>query len=160
MSNLDPAHELNQQLEESQHFWGSAQGCALFDAQKACLGPILDSRNKGHALEIVMGPSMLHYTASSASLLHTLQWAPNREAAQRQATLICPLSNLALPDGCMDITLLHHWLEHTSDAHHLLQEAARVTSDHGILLIFGFNPVSVGNLSRYMRPTRHPYPTK
>ncbi|MGY4876627.1 class I SAM-dependent methyltransferase [Vreelandella aquamarina] len=160
MSNSDPAHKLNQQLEKSQRFWGSAQGCALLDAQRACLGPIIETRNKGRALELGMGPSMLYPTTSSAALSHIIQWAPNREAAQCQETLICPLNDLALPDGCMDITLVHHWLEHANDAHHLLQEAARVTSDHGVLLIFGFNPVSFGNLSRYMRPKRHKYPEK
>ena len=158
MSNSGPADKLNQQLEKSQRFWGSAQGCALFDAQKACLGPIIESGNKGRALEVVMGPSMLHSSAASTSLSHTIQWAPSRAFAQSQETLICPLSDLALPDGCMDITLVHHWLEHTSDAHHLLQEAARVTSDNGVLVIFGFNPMSLGNLSRYLCPKRYKYP--
>ena len=160
MSNSDAAQKLNQQLEKSQYFWGSAQGCALFDAQKACLGPIIDSRNKGRALEIVMGPSLLQSPTISTTFDHVIHWAPNRKAAQCQETLICPLDDLALPDGCMDVTLVHHWLEHTSDAHHLLKEAARITADHGILLIFGFNPISFGNLSRYMRPNRHMYPEK
>ncbi|MGM0615313.1 MAG: methyltransferase domain-containing protein [Pseudomonadota bacterium] len=156
MSNSDAAHRLNQQLEKCQHFWTSAQGAALLDAQRACLGPVIDSRHKGHALEIVMGPSMLQ----AAPLAHIMQWAPCRKAAKQQETLICPLDDLALPDGCLDITLVHHWMEHTDNAHHLLQEAARVTSDHGILLIFGFNPYSPSNLSRRGMPGRDKFPDK
>ncbi|XGA78632.1 methyltransferase domain-containing protein [Halomonas sp. CH40] len=156
MSNSDAAHTLDQQLKKSQQFWMSAQGTALLDAQRACLGPVIDSRYKGHALEIVMGPSMLQ----ASPLAHVMQWAPSRDAAQQQETLICPLDDLALPDGCLDITLVHHWMEHTANAHHLLQEAARVTSDHGILLIFGFNPFSPSNLSRRALPRRHEFPNK
>ena len=156
MSNSDTGLKLNQQLEKCQQFWMSAKGAALLDAQRACLGPVIDSRHKGHALEIVMGPSMLQ----AAPLTHVMQWAPSRKAAQQQETLICPLDDLALPDGCLDITLIHHWMEHANNAHHLLQEAARVTSDHGILLIFGFNPYSLNNLSRCALPWRHDFPDK
>lgn len=156
MSNSDTGLKLNQQLEKCQQFWMSAKGAALLDAQRACLGPVIDSRHQGHALEIVMGSSMLQAAAHA----HVIQWAPTLKAARRPETLVCPLDDLALPDGCLDITLIHHWMEHADNAHHLLQEAARVTADNGILLIFGFNPFSPSNLSRRALPGHQAFPVK
>lgn len=156
MSNTDAAHRLNQQREKCQHFWMSAHGTALLNAQRACIGPVIDSHHQGHALEIAMGPSMLQ----ASSVGHVIQWAPSLTTNQPPETLICPLDDLALPDGCLDITLIHHWMEHTDNAHQLLQEAARVTCDQGILLIVGFNPYSLTHLPRHLMPGRSEFPNK
>jgi SAM-dependent methyltransferase len=54
--------------------------------------------------------------------------------------------------------VIHHWLEHLTDAHFTLHEAARVTADNGILVLFGFNPIGVGGLARQWRKRQQQFP--
>lgn len=151
MSNSHTADSLTQRLENGQRFWTSDAGKALIDVQRACLGPVIEGRSGGHALEMTMGPSLLDLSA----VPHVIEWAPTRTHAEQSSSLICPPSELALPDACLDISLIHHWLEHLPDAEQALQEAARVTADHGILIILGFNPLSINHLARRLSPRRH-----
>lgn len=144
MSNSHTADALKQRLVQSQRFWVSDAGNALNEAQRACLGPVVEERGGGHCLEMTMGPSLLGGSAAS----HMIEWLPTRDQAQQPATLICPPNELALPDACLDITIIHHWLEHLPDAEQTLHEAARVTADHGLLVIFGFNPLSIHHLAQ------------
>jgi SAM-dependent methyltransferase len=151
MSNSHTADSLTQRFKHSQRFWASDRGKALSDVQRACLGPVIDARGGGHSLEMTMGPSLLDLSA----VPHVIEWVPTRACAVRSSSLICPPNELALPDACLDISLIHHWQEHLPDAEQALQEAARVTADHGILIIFGFNPLGLINLARRLLPGRH-----
>lgn len=151
MSNSHTADSLTQRLEHSQRFWTSDAGKALSDVQRACIGPVIEGRSGGHSLEMTMGPSLLDLSA----VPHMMKWVPTRAHAEKPSSLICPPSELALPDACLDISLIHHWLEHLPDAEQALQEAARVTADHGILIILGFNPLSMNHLARRFLPGRH-----
>lgn len=101
-----------------------------------------------------MGPPLM----SMSDIAHKLQWSPTRDSATSEQTLICPAERLALPDRCLDVVVLHHWLEHLPDAHHVLQEATRVTSDSGILVLFGFNPVGISGLVKQWRKRQGQYP--
>ncbi|MDR5898317.1 methyltransferase domain-containing protein [Halomonas vilamensis] len=154
MSNSHTADSLTQRLKHSQRFWASDAGKKLSEVQRACLGPVIEARTGGHSLEMTMGPSLLNLS----SVPHVIEWVPSRAYARQASSLICPPSELALPDGCLDICLIHHWLEHVPDAEKTLQEAARLTADHGILVIFGFNPVGLSNLTRRLLPGRHSFP--
>lgn len=154
MSNSHPADSLTQRLEHSQRFWTSDAGKALSDVQRACLGPVIEARSSGHSLEMTMGPSLLDLSA----VPHVIEWVPTRAHAGQPSSLICPPSELALPDACLDISLIHHWLEHLPDAEQALQEAARVTADHGILIVFGFNPLSINYLAQRFLPGRRSVP--
>ncbi|MYL24095.1 methyltransferase domain-containing protein [Halomonas alkaliantarctica] len=150
MSNSPTADALKERLVRSQRFWTSSAGKALNDAQRACLGPVAEEHSRGHCLEMSMSPALLDGSAAS----HTIEWVPTRDQAQRPTSLISPPSELALPDACLEMTIIHHWLEHLPNAEQTLHEAARVTADHGILIIFGFNPLSVHHLTRRFVPGR------
>ncbi|MDQ7731329.1 methyltransferase domain-containing protein [Halomonas sp. SpR1] len=154
MSNSTMATTLAKRLQSSQPYWQTEAGRSLWETQRACLGPVVESRVGGHSLEMSMGPALMTMSA----IAHPIRWSPTRQLADTDSTLICPPDQLALPDRCLDVTVIHHWLEHLADAHFTLQEAARVTADNGILVLFGFNPMGVSGLARQLRKRQQVFP--
>ncbi|RUR38588.1 methyltransferase domain-containing protein [Vreelandella populi] len=154
MSNSTTATTTAMRLLNSQAYWKTDAGRALWEVQRACLGPVVDSRAGRHSLEIGMGPALMTMSA----IAHPIRWAPSLSLATSPSTLVCPSDHLALPDRCMDVVIIHHWLEHLNDAHHTLQEAARVTADNGMLVLFGFNPLGPKGLTRQWRKHRSEFP--
>lgn len=154
MSNSSMALMLAKQMAHSEAYWHTEAGRSLWDVQRACLGPVVEGRNGGHSLEMSMGPALMTMSA----IPHVVRWAPVRSLAESASTLICPPDQLALPDRCMDTVVVHHWLEHLPDAHFTLQEAARVTADNGVLVLFGFNPIGLGGLAQRWRKNRSQFP--
>lgn len=154
MSNSTTATTLAERLTSSQAYWQSEAGRSLWETQRACLGPVAETRVGGHSLEMSMGPTMLTMSA----IPHALRWSPTRQLADHDSTLICPPDQFALPDRCLDIMVVHHWLEYLDDAPFTLQEAARVTADNGILVLFGFNPIGVSGLARQWRKRQQQFP--
>ncbi|GAA3909016.1 hypothetical protein GCM10022228_19530 [Halomonas cibimaris] len=157
MSTSQGQAEWRERLACSRRYWASGRGQALMQAQAACLGPVLQSRPDQHGLELSMGPSLLSHIPS-AGPAHVVQWAPARACARARATLVCLPEALALPDECLDLTLLHHLLEHGPDAHRVLAEAARVTRDSGTLIVFGFQPLGLATLAYRLGRRRRMYP--
>ena len=51
--------------------------------------------------------------------------------------------------GILDIVVLHHVLEWTEQPHRILREACRVLAPGGVLIILGFNPISLNNICRF-----------
>ncbi len=52
------------------------------------------------------------------------------------------LDALPLESECVDVTILHHVLEFSSNPHQVLKEASRVTIPRGYIIVIGFNPIS------------------
>jgi len=154
MSNSSMAPMLAQRMAQSQAYWQTEAGRALWETQRACLGPLVEGRKGGHSLEMSMGPALMTMSA----IPHMIRWAPTRALAVSSSSLVCPPGQLALPDRCIDTMVLHHWLEHVSDAHYTLQEAARVTADNGVLVLFGFNPISVSGITQRWRKKQAQFP--
>ncbi|OAL60908.1 MULTISPECIES: methyltransferase domain-containing protein [unclassified Halomonas] len=154
MSNSTTATTLAKRLQSSQPYWQTEAGRSLWETQRACLGPVVESRVGGHSLEMSMGPALMTMSA----IAHPIRWSPTRQLADTDSTLICPPDQLALPDRCLDVMVIHHWLEHLADAHFALQEAARVTADNGIIVLFGFNPIGVSGLARQLRKRQQAFP--
>jgi len=56
----------------------------------------------------------------------------------------------------LDLVLLPHLLECSSEPHQILREVERVLRPEGELIVSGFNPVSLWGLARMLRQTPHP----
>lgn len=61
---------------------------------------------------------------------------------QSQVGAYSALDALPLENESVDVTILHHVLEFSSNPHHVLKEASRVTIPRGYIIVFGFNPIS------------------
>lgn len=68
--------------------------------------------------------------------------------------IVCEPYFWPVEPGSLDLVLLHHCLEVAESPHRLLSEAARAIIPDGKLLIVGFNPISLGSLSRWLVPER------
>ncbi|MCP1304712.1 class I SAM-dependent methyltransferase [Halomonas sp. R1t8] len=154
MSNSPKATSLAQRMTNAQAYWQTEAGRALWETQRACLGPVVEGRKGRHSLEMGMGPALMTMSA----IAHPIRWAPSLALADSDSTLVCPPDRLALPDCCLDTVVIHHWLEHLSDAHYTLQEAARVTADNGVLVLFGFNPLGLNGLTQRWRKQQADFP--
>ncbi|ASK18915.1 class I SAM-dependent methyltransferase [Halomonas sp. N3-2A] len=154
MSTSSTATRLAQQMAESQAYWQTEAGRSLWETQRACLGPLVEGRKGGHSLEMSMGPTLMTMSA----IPHIIRWSPTRAMAETSSTLVCPPDHFALPDRSLEVVVIHHWLEHLPDAHHTLQEAARVTSDSGVLVLFGFNPLGLNGLTQRWRKQQGNFP--
>lgn len=141
-------------VREGRRFWAEPAGRALQRAERACLGPVCDALSGGHSLELGMAEPL----ADMSRVRHPMRWSPTRELAQDPSTLVCAPDELPLPDGCLSLVIIHHLLEIVPDPHHLLQEAARVTTDDGRLIIFGWMPLSATALSRLCPSRRRRLP--
>ena len=154
MSNSPKATSLAQRMTNAQAYWQTDAGRALWETQRACLGPVVEGRKGGHSLEMSMGPALMTMSA----IAHPIRWSPNRALAESDSTLVCPPDQLALPDRCLDTVVIHHWLEQLFDAHYTLKEAARVTADNGMLVLFGFNPLGLNGLTQRWRKPPSDFP--
>lgn len=68
--------------------------------------------------------------------------------------LLANLHQLPLQDSCIDLCILAHELDFSSDPHQLLREIERVLTLDGTLIITGYNPISLFGL-RSLLKSRH-----
>ncbi|WP_106478070.1 class I SAM-dependent methyltransferase [Phytohalomonas tamaricis] len=141
-------------FDAGQDYWNSAYGQAQWHCERACLGPILERLTGQHALELGMASPLIEL----APVRHHIRWTPSLGQAMHPSTLVCDPAAMALPDESMDVVLVHHLLEAAPKPHHILREAARVTSDHGSLLIVGWHPFGLGMLNRCLPSRRNEWP--
>ena len=75
-----------------------------------------------------------------------LGFAPTLDS-EEQDSIWADYQTFPIATDCIDIALLHHVLEFSSEPHQLLREADRTLTAGGHMLIIGFNPVSSWPLS-------------
>ncbi|MGH8831943.1 MAG: class I SAM-dependent methyltransferase [Polaromonas sp.] len=69
-------------------------------------------------------------------------------ASSRRAALLTDSAALPFPENCLDLVVLPHTLELSSDPHATLREVERVLVPEGRVVIGGFNPTSLWGLSQ------------
>lgn len=69
-----------------------------------------------------------------------------RTASSPRAALVCNSDALPFPENSLDLVVLPHTLEISSDPHATLREVARVLVPEGRVVISGFNPTSLWGL--------------
>ncbi len=149
MSNASEPMELACLVRHARRYWSSDSGCAVRRSERACLGPLAERWCGQHGLEM----SLAEPLADMSAVRHWIRWSPTRELAESSSTLVCRPERLPLPDAAMDVVVLNHLLEVVSHPHQLLQEAARVVSPQGRLVLLGWSPLSSSGLMR-VRPRR------
>jgi len=68
---------------------------------------------------------------------------PGRHSPEGRSTVWCDLLDLPFEAQSVDLIVMPHTLEFTSDPHRLLREAERVLMPEGRLMIVGFNSLSL-----------------
>ena len=133
-------------------FLEGADGKDILIAEREMLTPLFERCFGFHSLCLGPGDNDL---LSLSPIRHAIHWAPEPALAQSPSTLICPLTQLALPDESMDMVMIHHLLEVAPEPHRLLREAARVLRSSGCLIIVAWQPMSGEGLLRLDPRRRH-----
>lgn len=66
------------------------------------------------------------------------------------ASVMADIDDLPFLEHSVDVCLLSHVLEFSSDPHHVVREANRVLIPNGYIVITGFNPFSLAGLNRFL----------
>ncbi|RQH00189.1 class I SAM-dependent methyltransferase [Paraburkholderia dinghuensis] len=119
---------------------GMPQLDALRENRMSCRGLVLDAASATSA----------PYTVPTAHADDVHRFAttngvakPARHAPEGRSTVWCDLLDLPFEAQSVDLIVMPHTLEFTSDPHRLLREAERVLMPEGQLLIVGFNSLSL-----------------
>lgn len=94
-----------------------------------------------------MGISSGHSLLDGLQHEHKFILAPG---ADSYAACVCDFQALPLPSNTLDAICLHHALDFSPEPHKLLNEAARVISAGGYIIVVAFNPFSVFGLTKWV----------
>ncbi|SEB91052.1 class I SAM-dependent methyltransferase [Paraburkholderia caballeronis] len=112
---------------------GMPQLDALRENRMPCRGLVLDAAVASSA----------PYTPPLARANGGLPALPGQHAPEGRSAVWCDLLDLPFEAQSVDLIVMPHTLEFTSDPHRLLREAERVLMPEGRLLIVGFNSLSL-----------------
>jgi SAM-dependent methyltransferase len=146
---------------------GLPQLDALRENRMPCRGLVLDAASAASAPYVVPG-APAHARAHG---FDTMPGAPEGAAAPGvmtgsqllhapagRSTVWCDHLDLPFEAQSVDLIVMPHTLEFTSDPHRLLREAERVLMPEGQLVIVGFNSLSLwGARQSVARLTGHPF---
>ena len=127
---------------------GLPQLDALRENRMPCRGLVLDAESGSSA----------PYTFPRAPVSSEPRSLPGRHAPAGRSTVWCDLLDLPFEAQSVDLIVMPHTLEFTSDPHRLLREAERVLMPEGQLIILGFNSLSLwGARQSFGKVTGRPF---
>lgn len=137
---LAPLSQTQSGLEQ---WYTTAVGKMLQEEELKTLQPLLSNLFGYHLLQLSINPPTALF--DDARILHCIN-AASATAPQDGVSLHCEYDQLPLADESVDVTVLHHALEFSTNPHQVLKEACRVTIAKGHIIIVGFNPLSLHGL--------------
>ncbi|CAG9199100.1 SAM-dependent methyltransferase [Paraburkholderia tropica] len=119
---------------------GLPQLDALRENRMSCRALVLDGASAASAPYVV--PGAASGTTINGGRIDTSA-APSLHAPAGRSTVWCDHLDLPFEAQSVDLIVMPHTLEFTSDPHRLLREAERVLMPEGQLVIVGFNSLSL-----------------
>ncbi len=141
---------LHQTIANIAEWYDTPLGKCVLAAEQQVLNDELSCLFGYHLMQLSVLPH--HRLSESSRINHCFTLAPSVVDATRAREQLCDVQGLseldALPlaDESIDVTILHHVLEFSSNPHQVLKEAARVTVARGHIVLFAFNPISAMGL--------------
>jgi len=105
------------------------------------------SRCFGYHL-LKLGQLSSQLSTSQSPIIHQINCAPSG----KDIGLLADLHLLPIQDSSIDLCILAHELDFSSDPHQLLREIDRVLTLDGTLIISGYNPISLFGLRSLLTP--------
>ena len=127
------------------NWYYSALGHAIVESEIEAIARILPRRFCRICVQ-VEGPSNLQYFSHTESLVQCR--AATQSASQIETSVIAEGEFLPFGSSSIDLLILPHVLEFSEYPHDVLREAAECTALNGVLLITGFNPQGLLNLTK------------
>lgn len=117
-------------------------GARVVAEERALLDAKLPGLYGFHLLQLGLSDRVCLYESSMIRHKFALARSPHATGASGCAIP----EQLPIEPDSVDVVLMHHVLEYSTQPHQVLREAARVVVPHGHLLILGFNPWSLFGL--------------
>jgi hypothetical protein len=89
---------------------------------------------------------------SLAATRAVLDFSPS--SGQSEPQIVSLAQALPFADGSVDVALLPHTLDFSSEPHQILREVSRIVVGEGHVVVIGFNPVSLWGVCRLFRSRR------
>jgi SAM-dependent methyltransferase len=129
------------------HWLNSSPGRELLDLERACLGRLLEERFGYYLLQVGL-PLLMPESSHSEHIQTRINLlAPGGDARVENGIFADPLC-LPVASDSLDLVLMPHALDFSSNPHQLLREAERVLIPEGRVIISGFNPWSLWGARR------------
>lgn len=131
---------LEQSVDALQDWFASPLGADMLAEQQKVLDEVLSCLFGYHLLQLSVHQNAELY--SNSRVCHCFSAGPGRPRGESGASLYSQWDELPLEDESVDVTVLHHALDFSSNPHQVLREACRVTIARGYIVVVGFNPFS------------------
>lgn len=118
----------------------SPLGQRLLEEEQRILDDELSNLFGYHLMQLSIGRARLY---DNSRICHCFAVGAGGSDESASVGMYSSFDALPLEDETVDVTVLHHVLEFSSNPHQVLREASRVTIARGYIIIFGFNPVSL-----------------
>lgn len=137
------------------HWLASPQGQALTRQEQVKAAPILTNTFGYLALQV--GLPHIDYLTSNRSRKKLIVSSQNMHAyTYKYPCIQAPANQIPLEEQSVDLIILPHTLELSSQPEDILKEAHRILINEGQLLITGFNPWHIGMLRWLYRSNNLP----
>ncbi len=148
---------MDKHLVQIFHHWlASSQGQALTRQEQMKAAPILTNTFGYLALQV--GLPHIDYLTSNRSRKKLIVSSQNTHAyTYKYPCIQAPATHIPLEEQSVDLIVLPHTLELSTQPKEILKESHRILINEGQLLITGFNPWHIGMLRRLYRS--HHLPT-
>jgi SAM-dependent methyltransferase len=133
----DEQERVTSSFQDMSEWLKSPLGSTLLKAEKNTLEGMINRRFGYHLLQMSCADIVIH---EDSPIGHKICLTPTEHSTM--SALVAKANTLPLASESIDMVLLHHVLDFSSDPHQLLREANRVLIAGGDLLIVGFNPFS------------------
>ena len=126
------------------HFLGQH----LLGAETVLLAELLKRHFGKHA--VLLGVPQQHGLLNASVIpIHTLI-SPLAHREERQGEIEANFQDVPILTGSVDLVILPHTLEFVEHPRHLLAEACRILKPEGLIVITGFNPVSLWGMKKLL----------
>jgi len=132
-----PEQDKQKQLE---YWFQSTLGRKLLADQRKIVASKIHRLFGFHQAEL--GVSHRVPIGNPSSLGHKFYVLPSWEQDLPENSIISRSNELAIESDTVDLAILHHTLDFSSDPHQTLRETGRILKSSGHIMLVGFNPLS------------------
>lgn len=126
-------------------------GNNLLDVEQKFLQSLLDKHFGKHV--VLLGVPQQRFLLSSSILPAQTLISPLAHREEVPGEIEANFKDIPVLSGTVDLVLVPHTLEFVDNPRHLLSEACRIVKPEGLIVVLGFNPISMWGLKRVL--TRH-----
>jgi SAM-dependent methyltransferase len=134
-------------VQQWDHWLRQHLGESLLEIEKQFLSTMLAERYGKHVL--LLGVPNQHELLKCSVMSNQMMLTPLINKHNNKKCIESEYYKLPIIPGSIDLVMVPHTLEFLDNPHQLLVEACRVVKPEGLIIIMGFNPISLWGLKKW-----------